>query len=90
MIQPQFNQILIEVEKASDVTVSGIIIPDNSKNRLEKATVISVGPDVESIKEGDIILFKSYATDTIKEGDQELTFIKEEEVLATCTITTTK
>lgn len=77
MITPTKTNILIEpFEHTSEVFVT------SEKLTIEKATVSRVGPDVETITEGDIILYKSYSPDTVEIEGKEYVFIKEEDVLA--------
>ena len=82
MIQPLFDQLQVEIEEAETVTSSGIILASNEDVRLEKATVLAIGPDVTVVQVGDEILFKAYSSDTIELDGVELSFVKEENVLA--------
>jgi len=79
---PLFNQVLIEIKKKELVTSSGIHLATAEDGKLEEATVIAVGDDCVKLKAKDRILFKSYSTDTIKLGGEDVSFIKEEDVLA--------
>jgi len=79
---PLFNNVLIEIQKQETVTTSGIILTTAEDKKLEKATVLAVGEDCTKLKQGDTILFKSYSADTIELNRKEITFIKEEDVLA--------
>jgi chaperonin GroES len=83
MIKPLFDQVQIEVKKAETMTSSGIILTQKDDQKLEQATVLAIGPDVEWLKVGDEILFKAYSSDTIELNGVELSFVKEENVLAT-------
>lgn len=80
--KPLANNVLIKIEKADSATKSGIILTSEQDKKLEKAEVVEIGKDVKLVKKGDIILFKAYSPDTINLDDEELSFIKEEEILA--------
>lgn len=80
--KPLSSNVLIKIEKADEKTKSGIVLISEQDKKLEKAEVIEVGKDVKLVKKGDTILFKSYSPDTINIDDEELSFIKEEEILA--------
>jgi chaperonin GroES len=82
MIYPLFTQLQIIIEKAETMTSSGIILAGKEDEKLERATVVTVGPDVMAIKPGDTILFKAYSSDNIMLDGQEIAFVKEEDVLA--------
>lgn len=83
MIQPLFDQIQIDIKKAETVTSSGLILSENKDIKLEQATVLAVGPDVTTVKVGDTILLKAYSADIIELNKEEISFVKEENVLAT-------
>lgn len=81
-IKPTGTRVLIQIEKIEQ-TESGIILPEESKKALEKAKILAIGPDVTSVKEGDEVYFKLYATDTIEVEGKEYAFLSEGEILAT-------
>lgn len=80
-MKPLFTNIQIEIAKPKKMQ-GGLILPDATEKRLEKAKVIAVGADVSVVKKGETILCKSFSTDTIELDGQEYSFIKEEDVLA--------
>ncbi len=77
-IKPLRNNIIIDPFKVE--SEAGLVYTDN--DRVEKATVVSVGWEVNGIEPGDIILYKNYSTDTIKDGDNEYIIIDASEVKA--------
>jgi len=62
-------------------TKSGIILVSESDKRTEKGKVISTD-NSRVVKKGDTIYFKTYSLSPIKIKDEELAFIKEEDILA--------
>lgn len=85
MITPLFNniQITIEKETTKTATSSGIILLEKESEKLERSTVLAVGPDTCRIQVGDVVLYKSYSSDTMTIDGQDVAFIKEEDILAT-------
>ena len=91
-VKPLSNRVLVKPITKSDVTDSGIVIPDTvSKERPEKGEVIAVGPGKTmddgtvkpvSVKAGDKVMFKSYAPTEIKIEGQDLLVLEESEILA--------
>lgn len=79
MITPRADKILVEVE---ELKPKGGIILARDDLVIERATVISVGPDVKEIKVGDKVLYKTWALDTVEIGDEKYPFLSEEHVLA--------
>ena len=47
------------------------------------AKVLAVGVKVEEVKEGDVVLYKSYGPDDVKVDGQDFMIAKEEDILAT-------
>ena len=81
MIKPLNSQVLIEIEKESTITKSGLT-QSVDELELERGKVKAVGRDVEEISKGDIVLFRTYSVDTIKIGKKTHTFVAEKEIFA--------
>jgi chaperonin GroES len=74
-------------------TAGGIILPDNAKNKPQKGKVLAVGPGKLvkdgtrrplQVKEGDVVIFTSWAGDEYKEQKSggNILLMREEDVLA--------
>lgn len=71
--QPLGNRTLVERMEESATTASGIIIPDNAKEKPSQGKVIAIGKDVEHITVGDIVVFGKYTGNEISiEGKKYL------------------
>jgi len=73
--QPLANRVLVEREEEVTTTVSGIIIPDNAKEKPLQGKALAVGPDAkeEGINEGDTVVFGKYSgTDITLDGKEYL------------------
>ncbi|WP_022670629.1 co-chaperone GroES [Hippea alviniae] len=81
-LKPLMDRLIVEPEELEQKTESGIIIPDTAKEKPQQGKVIAVGDDVESIKEGDRVVFEKYAGNEIKLDDKKYVILKEDEVLA--------
>lgn len=81
-ITPLADRVVAVREKAESKTVSGLYLPDSAKEKPTYAVVESVGPEVKSLKKGDKIVFKEYATTELKVNNVEYLIVKEEDVLA--------
>ena len=79
-IIPLNNHILVDVKEMNDKTKSGIILTGQDL-RMEMATVVAVDKNIEDIKKGDIIFFKTYSISPVKFEDKEYFFMKGDEVL---------
>ena len=90
-IQPLGDRIVVRREEALEVTAGGIVLPDSAKDKPARGTVVSVGDGKMlddgsrsslQLKEGDRVLFSSYAGESFKLGDDELLLMREDDVLA--------
>lgn len=82
MIKPLNDNILLKAFFKATQTDSGIILPTNGDEKLEKAEVIATGPNVTAdVKPGDVVLFKDYITDEVEVDDQSYFFLKSEHIL---------
>lgn len=82
MVKPIHEYILIKPEDAKVQTESGLVIPTEEGKKTEIAEVLEVSDQVETIKKGDRILFKSYSTDEVVVDKESHIFIKLEDVIA--------
>ena len=81
-MNPLGKNIVAKKEEAVTQTASGILL-GTAKEKPAYAVVEAVGPEVESVKKGDKIIFKEYSTTNIELDDTEYLIVKEDDVLAT-------
>ena len=81
-ITPLADRVVATREKTEAKTVSGLYLPDSAKEKPAYAVIESVGPEVKTLKKGDKIVFKEYATTELKIDSTEYLIIKEEDILA--------
>lgn len=89
-IKPLQDRILIKRVAAEEKTASGIIIPDNAKEKPQEGEVVAVGagkvladgkvskPDV---KVGDRVLFSKYSGSEVKIDGTEHLILREDDLL---------
>ncbi len=71
--KPLGDRVLVERVEETNTTASGIIIPDNAKEKPSEGKVLAVGSDVEEVKEGDVVVFGKYSgTDLVLDGNEYL------------------
>jgi co-chaperonin GroES (HSP10) len=75
--------LVIETIKEGPKKVGGLILTDktNEDNRYAKAKVISIGHNVEGIKENDIIYYDKHAGHGIQHKDKFYGVIKQQDVV---------
>ena len=89
-IKPMFDRILVQAEKQTHTTQSGIIMPATSQERPIYALVVAVGEggmvdgnEVKMVvKTGDHIIFNKYAGSEIKLDGKEYILLRQIDVLA--------
>ena len=84
-IVPKRDNIIVERRESEDVSIGGILIPQDSqdKDKPAEGIITEVGPDVKDLKRGDHILFGKYAGTEYPFGGQTILFMREEEIIAT-------
>jgi chaperonin GroES len=89
-IRPLQDRILVKRVEAEEKTASGIIIPDNAKEKPMEGEVIAVGNGriLENgertnldVKVGDRVLFSKYAGSEVKVNGLEHLILREEDIL---------
>jgi chaperonin GroES len=90
-LQPISNHIIIQPLEDEKTTASGIMLPDNAKEKPQRGKIIAVGPGkrIESgavapmtVKVGDTVLFKKYGPDEFEIDGEKYLIGDEEDVLA--------
>ena len=85
-IKPLADRVLIEPMEAETTTASGIIIPDNAKEKPQKGKVIAVGNGTKdepmTVKNGDTVLYGKYAGTELKLDGKDYLIMRESDILA--------
>ena len=89
-IRPLFDRIVIKQVEEKLTPASGIVLPDSAKEKPQMAEVIAVGPGgmidgkeiVMQVKVGDTVLYSKYAGNDFKIDGEELTVLRQSDVLA--------
>jgi chaperonin GroES len=89
-IRPLQDRVLVKRVEAEEKTASGIIIPDNAKEKPLEAEVIAVGNGrrLESgevvkpeLKVGDRVLISKYAGSEVKVNGVEHLILREDDIM---------
>ena len=91
IVKPIGDRILIKRVEAEETTKGGIVIPDSAKEKPKEGEVIRLGEGrlLDSgdrvpfqVKEGDRVLFTSYAGNEVKIAGEEYLIMSEDDILA--------
>ena len=89
-IEPLFDRVVIKQIDKETTTASGILLPGNSKEKPQIATVVTVGTggiiDGKEIKMvisvGDKILYQKYGGSEFKFDNEDYIILRQSDVLA--------
>jgi chaperonin GroES len=90
-VVPLGQKIVVRRLDAEEKTDGGIVLPDTAREKPKEGRVLSVGDGKllangkraePEVKEGDRILFSSYAGSEVKVDDEEFLIMDADEVLA--------
>lgn len=88
-IKPLGNRVLVKRSVAPE-SKGGILLPDSAKEKPKEGTILAVGPgkmdDSGTLQQlhvniGDLILFSSYAGTEVKEDEEDLLILSEDDIL---------
>ena len=89
-VKPLQDRVLVRRLEEDNTTASGIIIPDNSKEKPSEGEVIAVGSGYRlqdgstkalEVKAGDKILFEKWGGTEVKVDGEDYLVMKEEKIL---------
>ena len=91
-VKPLGDRIVVRREEAAETTAGGIVLPETAKGKPQRGTVVAAGPGKLlkdgtrrglQVKEGDTVIFTSWAGDEFRErGRDTILVMREEDVLA--------
>ena len=90
-IQPLEDRVVIRPLDAEQVTSSGLVIPDTTKEKPQEGEILAVGPGrlddngkrvPMEVAEGDRVLYSKYAGTEVKIDGEELLVVPSRDILA--------
>jgi co-chaperonin GroES (HSP10) len=81
LLKPIKNNVIVELIDKEKVTSSGIVLPSADPVEANKGKVVSLGPDVEIVKEGDMVLPNWNAARQIKYNEFEYYVVSEDDIV---------
>ena len=81
-VKPLHKKVLVAENKTETVTESGLILEGvNSVRESKRATVLAVGPEVTTVKVGDVVLLEWNKASVVKIGDVQRAIVDEEHIV---------
>jgi chaperonin GroES len=90
-VVPLNDKIVVKRLEADEKTAGGILLPDTAKEKPRQGKVVSLGEGKRldngkrapfQVREGDRVLFSSYAGNEVTVGSEELLIMTEDDILA--------
>lgn len=88
---PLGDRVVLKREEAETTTAGGIVLPDSAADKPQIGEIVAIGDGHVksdgtklplSVKEGDRVIFSSYAGEEIKLGDEDYLLMREADILA--------
>jgi chaperonin GroES len=91
-VKPLGDRVVVRRASAEEKSAGGIVLPDTAKDKPQRGVVLAVGDGRTlkdgsrrplQVKEGDNVLFTSWAGDEFKGGKEgDILLMREEDILA--------
>ena len=90
-LQPMGERIVVQRVESEETTAGGIVLPDSAREKPARGTVVAIGSGkllddgsraASQLRQGDVVLFSSYAGETVEIDDTEYLLMREDDVLA--------
>ena len=90
-LQPLGDRVVVEREESESRTAGGIVLPDTAKEKPKQGKVLSLGDGklldngkraAFQVKEGDRVLFTSFAGSEVNLDGEEYLIMTEDDILA--------
>lgn len=90
-IKPLFDYILVKPLKQDQVTASGIVLPDNAKEKPQIGEVMAVGPGWHNqdgkvfplvVKVGQKVMYKKWGGNEVKVENEEWLIVEQKDIMA--------
>jgi chaperonin GroES len=90
-VKPLGDRVVVRRAASEEKTSGGILLPDSAKDKPQRGVVLAIGngrllKDGSrrglQVKEGDKVLFTSWAGDEFKEKEGHILLMREEDILA--------
>ena len=84
-LRPMADNIVLKATEAEETTASGIILAAATREKPAIFEVMSAGPDVKGVANGDKVVVGNFVGSDIKLDGVDYKFVKLEDVLALVT-----
>lgn len=86
--QPTADHVLVDKVQTAEQTPGGILIPEQIARSMDRrhpscyGVAVAVGPDCQTVKEGDVVLFNHQESNTLEFGNRCVLVMAEMSIVA--------
>lgn len=90
-LQPMGERVVVQRDLGEATTAGGIVLPDSAQEKPARGTIVAIGTGkllddgsraTPQVKNGEKVLFSSYAGETVEIDDVEYLLMREDDILA--------
>lgn len=90
-LNPLHDRVAVQLDEPESATASGIIIPDNAKEKPSTGRVVAVGTGhlfdngtrtPLTVKVGDTVMFGKHTGQSVRVNGEDYTVLREEDIFA--------
>ena len=81
-IKPIGEMVLLAMENAPEKTESGLLLPEEAREKMNVGLVEAVAPEVEGVTVGDRVISRQYSGTKMEWMGQDYLLIQEEDIQA--------
>jgi chaperonin GroES len=89
-LKPLGDRVIVKALEDEQVTASGLVLPDTTKEKPQRGTVLAVGDGrwdegervPLSVEEGDVVIYSKYGGTEIKVDGDDVLILSEHDILA--------
>ena len=81
-IEPMGEMVLLEMENAPEKTESGLLLPEEAREKMNVGKVVAIGPDVKGLNIDDPVIYRQYSGTKVEWLGIEYMLIKSEDLQA--------
>tara|TARA_Y100001954_G_C15556414_1_gene476429 strand:+ start:341 stop:610 length:270 start_codon:yes stop_codon:yes gene_type:complete len=84
-IEPIGEMVLLAMENAPEKTASGLLLPEEARDKMNVGRVEAVGADASGVSVGDRVIFRQYSGTQMEWMGEDYLLIKQEDIQAKVT-----
>ena len=81
-IEPIGEMVLLAMENAPEKTESGLLLPEEAREKMNVGTVQAVGPDATKVSVGDRVVYRQYSGTKIEWMAVDYLLIEQDDIQA--------